>query len=221
MPLLVLNSSNLATYTDIASAIIYAADHGAKIINISIAGSSSSSTLQSAVNYAWGKGVVIIAAAANYSVSTPYYPAACDHVVAVSATTSSDTLASFSNFGSWIDLAAPGSYIYTTNRGGGYGAWNGTSFSSPIVAGVAGVVWAANPSLTNAEVVDILEQGADDLGSTGFDTSFGFGRVNAANSVALAQKSTTNQDRTAPEVAVVSPSDGATVSGTTVSYNFV
>ena len=88
-------------------------------------------------------------------------------MVAVSATTSSDTLASFSNFGSWIDLAAPGYSIYTTSSGGGYRSASGTSFSSPIVAGVAGLVWAANPALTNAEVVEILEQGADDLGAAG------------------------------------------------------
>jgi subtilisin family serine protease len=216
MPLLVLDPNNSAAYSDIASAIIYAADHGVKVINISLAGSSSSYTMQNAINYAWGKGLVIVASAGNYNVSTLYYPAACDNVVSVSATTSTDTKASFSNFGSWIDLAAPGSGIYTTSKGGVYGSWSGTSFSSPIVAGLAGLIWAANPALTNAEVVDIMKEGADDLGTTGFDTSFGFGRINAYNSVTLAKNLLTNPDLTAPEVAVVSPSDGGTVSNTTV-----
>jgi thermitase len=96
-----------ASYSDIASAITYAADHGVRIMNISIAGSSSSSTLQSAITYAWNKGSVVFAAAGNSSTSTPYYPAACQYAVSVSATDSNDALASFSNYGSWIDLAAP------------------------------------------------------------------------------------------------------------------
>jgi thermitase len=106
MPLVVLDSSNYASYSNIAQAIMYAADRGARIINISIGGSSASSTLQSAVNYAWSKGAVVFAAAMNNANSTPMYPAACTNVVAVSATTQSDALASFSSFGSWVDLSA-------------------------------------------------------------------------------------------------------------------
>ncbi|HCC58276.1 MAG TPA: alkaline serine protease, partial [Solibacterales bacterium] len=137
MPLVVLNSSDYASYSDVASAITYAADHGVRIINISIGGSSSSSTLQSAVDYAWNKGAVIFASAMNNSTSTPYYPAACNNVVAVSSTESNDTFSSFSNYGSWITLSAPGNNIFTTDNGGGYGTWWGTSFSSPIAAATA------------------------------------------------------------------------------------
>lgn len=216
MPMVVLDTSNYATYANIASAIIRAVDQGAKVLNISIGGSSPSITLQSAVNYAWSKGAVIVSSAANYSVSTPYYPAACENVLAISATDRYDALSSFSNFGSWIDLAAPGSTIYTTNRGGGYGAWNGTSFSSPIVAGLAGLIWSVNPALTNAEVVDILKRGADDLGTAGFDPSFGFGRINAYNSLQLAQSFAPAPDLSVPTVALTSPGDGATVGGTVV-----
>ena len=85
MPLVVLNANNYATYYDIARAINYAADQGVRIMNISIGGSSYSSTLQNAVNYAWNKGAVIFACAHNYSSDTPYYPAACANVVAVSS----------------------------------------------------------------------------------------------------------------------------------------
>jgi hypothetical protein len=192
-------------------------------MNISIGGSSYSSTLQNAVNYAWNKGAVIFACAHNYSTDTPYYPAACANVVAVSATTSSDTLASFSNYGTWVDISAPGASILTTSRGGGeYGNWSGTSFSSPITAGVAALILAANPSLTNAQVVDILTQSADDLGSTGFDKYFGYGRVNAFQSILAALPAVPDEDIIDPSVAITSPQHNTTVNGSlTVSVSAV
>lgn len=214
MPLVVLNSSNWATYYDIAQAITYAVDKGVKVINISIGGSSSSSTLQNAVNYAWNKGAIIFASAMNNGSSTPYYPAACTSVVAVSATTSSDARASFSNYGNWVVISAPGESILTTNNGGGYGSWSGTSFSSPISAGVAALVMSANPSLTNTQVLNILKQNADDLGTPGYDPYFGYGRVNAYRSVAAAKNNMPpSPDTTAPSVFISSPTNGASVSG--------
>jgi hypothetical protein len=214
MPLVVLNSSNYATYYDIARAITYAADQGVRVINISIGGSSSSSTLQNAVDYAWNRGAMVFACAHNYSTSTPYYPAACTHAVAVSATTSSDTLASFSNYGDWIDLAAPGVSILTTTRGGGYGACSGTSFSSPIAAGLAALILSANPSLTNAQVLEIMTQNTDDLGQPGFDPYYGYGRVNAYASLQAAMAAVPQPDVTAPSVAITAPENDSTVSGT-------
>lgn len=213
MPLVVLNADNWATYSDIAQAITYAADHHVRVMNISIGGSSSSSTLQNAVNYAWSKGAVIVACAQNYATSAPYYPAACDHVLAISATTSSDILASFSNYGSWIDVAAPGTSILTTRNGGSYGSWNGTSFSSPITAGIAALILSANPLLTNAQVVEIITQSADDLGTAGFDSWYGHGRVNACAAITAAMESSPQQDILPPQVSIVSPQNGATVSG--------
>jgi thermitase len=186
MPLVVTNSSCVAMYSDIASAINYAADHGVRIINISIGGSTASSTLQSAVDYAWGKGAVIFAAAGNNSSSTPIYPAACNHVVSVSATVSNDTLASFSNYGSWIDLSAPGDMILTTQVGGSYGYWYGTSLASPIAAAVGALALSANPSLSATALVSLLEQNSDDLGTPGYDQYFGWGRVNAHKAVSAA-----------------------------------
>ncbi|MDG6025389.1 MAG: peptidase S8 [Candidatus Brocadia sp.] len=216
MPVVVVNSSGIAYYSNIAKGITYAADHGARVINISIAGSSMSSTLQNAVNYAWNKGVVVIAAAANKSTSTPYYPAACNNVVAVSATTSSDTLASFSNYGSWIDISAPGTSIKTTIKGGGYGSGNETSFASPIAAGLAALILSVNPALTNADVVAIMTGNADDLGSPGFDISYGYGRINVYKSVVAAKNTLPQPDTSSPTVSISSPLDGATVSNTTV-----
>ncbi|MGH7845022.1 MAG: S8 family serine peptidase, partial [Candidatus Binatia bacterium] len=202
MPLVVLNSSNYASYADIASAITYAADHGAKVINISIGGSSNSSTLQNAVNYAWSKGVVIVASAMNNNTSTPYYPAALTNVLAVAATDQYDNKASFSNYGSWIDVAAPGTYIYTTKNGGAYGNWQGTSFSSPLVAGLAALVFSHNPELSNAQVVDLIKSNADDRGTVGFDQYFGWGRINASRTLAAAEA------MPALSVAIASPTQG-------------
>lgn len=207
MPLVVINSSNWATYANIASAIMYAADNGAKVINLSLGGTSYSSTLQNAVNYAWGKGAVIVAAAGNNSSSAGFYPAALNNVVAVSATDSSDNLLSFSNFGNWITVGAPGTYIYTTNNGGGYGNWQGTSFASPQVAALAALLFAKNPSLSNQQVVDLMKHNSDDVGSSGFDTSFGWGRINAFRAVQAVQ-STPNLS-----ISISSPAHNSTVAG--------
>lgn len=178
MPLAVVDQNAFATYSNIATAIQYAADRGVRIVNISIGGASSSVVLQNAVDYAWSKNVVIFASAMNDSASQPNYPAACNHVVAVSATDFSDSLASFSNYGPWVALAAPGISILTTSMGGGYGYWSGTSFASPIVSGVAALALSVNPSLTASALVTLLEQTTDNPGA-GFGELLGWGRVNA------------------------------------------
>jgi subtilisin family serine protease len=188
LPVKVVNSSGFASYSAVSDGIRYAVDHGARIINLSIAGTLPSSTLQSAVDYAWSNNVVVVAAAGNNATSDPQYPAACDHVVGVSATEPDDSLASFSSYGSTVTLAAPGDNIWTTYRdlSTPYASWSGTSFSSPIVAAVAALVASVNPSLLNTEIVSLLEQTADDLGSAGYDPLFGYGRVNAWSAVIAA-----------------------------------
>src|SRR5262249_16969805 len=135
-------------------------------------------------------------------------------------TDSTDHLASWSNSGSNLDLSAPGVSILTTNNGGGYGSWSGTSFSAPIVAGVAALVISTNPALSATEVQDVLKQSADDLGSPGWDTTYGWGRVNAGRAVSLAGGSGSPPDTTPPSVAFLSPAAGATLSNTvTVEVN--
>jgi hypothetical protein len=108
MPVVVMNSNSYASYSNIARGITYAADRGVRIINISITGTTSSSTLQNAVNYAWNKNSVSFAAAGNANTTSPGYPAACDKVIGVGATDNNDARASFSNYGSWIDVVALG-----------------------------------------------------------------------------------------------------------------
>jgi subtilisin family serine protease len=213
MPIKISDSTGYATYSDMAKGIIYAADRGVRVINVSFGGRTSSSTLQNAVTYAWQKNAIVIASAGNDSSSTVSYPAACQYAVAVSATLSDDTFASFSNYGNAISVSAPGKGIYTTTRGGGYGSWYGTSFSSPVVAGVAALILSLNPFLTNVQVVDILQKTADDLGTVGYDVYFGHGRINAYR--ALQQASITlppPADTAAPTVAITSPTTGSLVS---------
>ncbi len=215
VPLVVADSTGYATYSNMAKAIIHAADNGIRVINLSFAGSSSSTTLQNAVNYAWNKGTILFASAGNYGTSTPQYPAACNHAVAVTATTSSDTRSSFSSYGSWVTVAAPGSSILTTTNGGGYASVSGTSFSSPITAGLAALILSVKPGLTAEQVVDILKQNSDDLGVAGFDQYFGYGRINAYKSLTAAGGSAPQPgDTTAPISAITSPANGASVTGT-------
>jgi len=213
LPVKVLDASGFGAYSTLAQGIRYAVDQGARVINISIAGSSPSSTLQDAINYAWSNNIVVVAAAGNYGNNTPQYPAACEHVVAVSATQASDSITSFSSYGSHIALAAPGDNIFTTSRelNNPYSSWRGTSLASPIVAGVAALMAAAQPSLSNGQIVSLLEQTADDLGTPGFDSFFGFGRVNAGRAVSGALNF-----NSAPAVNVLSPSPGVGVSGQVV-----
>jgi subtilisin family serine protease len=110
-------------------------------ITISLGGTMTSSALESAVNYAWSKGVVVVAAAGNYSSSSPFYPAYYANVMAVAATTDLDRLASFSDYGDWVDVSAPGISIYSTIPGG-YGYTSGTSMASPFVSGLAALLFA-------------------------------------------------------------------------------
>ncbi|KIH75509.1 hypothetical protein GFER_16275 [Geoalkalibacter ferrihydriticus DSM 17813] len=213
MPLVVLNSSNSASYSNIASAIVYAVDRGVKVINVSIAGTSFSYTLQNAVDYAWNRGALVFCAAANNNTDDPFYPAALPNAIAVAATDQNDNKASYSNYGDWITIAAPGSSIYTTLRGGGYGARSGTSLASPIAAGLGALIWSLNPDLSHVEVLEILKAGADDLGAVGFDPMFGHGRINVLGSLSLAEKIVAETDVTPPVVALTSPADGSAVAG--------
>lgn len=212
MPLLVVSSSGYAYYSNIANAITYAADHGIRVISISISGTSASGTLQSAVDYAWSKGAVVVASAGNTGNSVPNYPAACDKVIAVSATDANDNLPGWSSFGTWVDLSAPGDSILTTSTGGSYGYWSGTSFSAPLVSGLAALVLSANASLTNVSLVQLLQQNSDDLGAPGYDQYYGWGRINAYK--ALLAASSVAGDTTPPAVAVSSPAASASVTST-------
>lgn len=218
MPVRVTDTNGWAYSSTLAKGLTWAADHGARVMNMSFLDVANDSTITKAAQYAVNKGAVVVAAAGNtgQEESIPENP----YIISVSATDTNDRLATFSSRGPYVDLAAPGIPIYTTVRGGGYGYVAGTSFSSPIVGGVAAAVLSVNPDLTPQEVEKILEETADDLGPAGYDTSFGYGRVNAGAAVARAAGFAPPPDSTPPACAISSPADGATVSGTvTVSVS--
>lgn len=208
MPVRISDSQGYTTYSFAANGLIWAADRGARVANISYA-VSESQTVASAAKYFMDKGGVVTVSAGNQStyISTADNP----YVLTVSATRIDDSFATFSNYGNIVDLSAPGSSIYTTIKGGTYDPVAGTSFSAPIVAGVACLVMSANPSLSGAEVQKIIKESTDDLGEPGWDPKFGTGRVNAYK--ALVGISMTHTDYVSPSVVIDSPSDGSVVMG--------
>ncbi len=191
MPINVFDGED-ALYSDVIIGIQYAIEQDADIINLSIGGTEPSEMLNDAIQSAYKAGILIVAAAGNEGENTHDYPAAYDHVLAVSATDSSDRIADFSNYGTDIDLAAPGSEIYSSVPHNKYEFWSGTSMATPVVAGVAALVWSANPSLTNAQVEEQLYRTADDLGPSGKDIYYGNGRVNASKAVEVIEKNEQN-----------------------------
>ena len=138
------------------------------------------------MDYAWNRGVVVVAAAGNTGRNTYHYPAAHRNAIAVAATDANDNRAGFSTYGDFVDVAAPGSGIYSTLTSGGYGYMSGTSMAAPHVAGLAALLFSLNPRLTNAQVRALIETNVDDLGIVGWDAYFGSGRINARKSLAAA-----------------------------------
>ncbi len=213
LPVKVLGANGSGSYSAIANGITYSADQGARVINLSLGGTSSSRTLQNAADYAGGKGCLLVAAAGNNGNSTAVYPAACKNVVAVSALNQADTLPYWSNYGAYVDISAPGEGITTTWPGGSYVTISGTSFSSPIVAVIAALSLSLDGNLSNSSLVDLLSSTADDLGAPGYDIYFGAGRVNAARVTAATSAPAPPADTSAPQTSVTNPKDGVSISG--------
>jgi serine protease len=165
--------------------IVYAAANGADVINMSWGGPTYTTTGQNVCNYAWDQGCILVAAAGNDNVSSQFYPAAFNNVISVAATTSSDTKASFSNYGSWIDISAPGNNIYSTTVSNTYGNKSGTSMASPMVAGLVGLMWSLNPGMTKTDLINCLYTNATNINSMNpsYIGQLGAGRINAANSM--------------------------------------
>ncbi|WP_257349863.1 S8 family peptidase [Pseudalkalibacillus decolorationis] len=175
----VLDANGSGSLADIADGIRYAADTGAEVINLSLGCNCDTATLENAVNYAWNSGSVVIAAAGNDGVSTTFEPASYSNVIAVAAVDSNDRLASFSNYGSWVDVAAPGVDIASTVPNNGYSYMSGTSMASPHVAGLAGLL--AGQGRSNYQIRQAIEQTADNTSGTGY--YFEHGRINSYDAV--------------------------------------
>jgi thermitase len=208
MPVRISAPDGYASLSTIATGLNWAANNGARVANISYA-VQGSSTVQSAAQYMKNKGGIVVNSAGNSG--TLDSTTASDAMISVSATDSSDNRASWSTYGPYVDLAAPGVGIWTTAAGGGYASVSGTSFSSPLTAGVAALMMASNPSLAPSQIESILKSTAIDRGTTGYDQYYGFGRVNAASAVQVATQ-TSAKDAQAPTVSIAAPT-GGTVSG--------
>jgi subtilisin family serine protease len=175
LPVKVLNNQGYGYLSDVAKGIYYAADSGARVINLSLGTSVDSKTLRDAVNYAASKGVLLVGAAGNDGGAPCSYPAAYNAVICVVATDNRNRLASFSNMGG--ELAAPGVSNYSTFIGSTYRYLSGTSMSSPHVAGAAAIVMSTCKDCSTSDVRKILQESAVDLGEVGKDVIFGYGLV--------------------------------------------
>ncbi|MFH1715187.1 MAG: S8 family serine peptidase [Elusimicrobiota bacterium] len=164
-----------------AEAIEYAADNGAKILSCSWGGPSPAPTILTAIQYAKSKDCVVVFAAGNDNTETPIYPAYYDETIAVAATDWKDEKASFSNYGTWVDISAPGDSIASTYPGDSYAEADGTSMACPMIAGAAGLLLANNPSLSNTNITSLLKESADNTDgiNPGYTDKLGSGRLNA------------------------------------------
>jgi len=171
--------------------LIWAADNGASIASMSWGFDSAASVpfLRSAIEYAHNRGVLLISSTGNDPTAFVGIPARYNEVIAVGATDSQDRAFPGQTTGAEMDVVAPGVMIYTTvdqtSTPNNYTLATGTSMSVPMVAGVAAIVWGAKPTLSAAEVRAVIESSVDDLGETGLDSIFGWGRLNARRALMM------------------------------------
>jgi subtilisin family serine protease len=199
MSVKVLDAKGRGSDATIAEGVVWAADHGAKVMSMSLGLYKRSQVIEDALQYALDKDVTLVASAGNNNaendpVSAPHLPSTHPGVIEVAATDSKDQKARFSNFGKTVSVAAPGVDIlstlptYNVGRDLNYGLMSGTSMASPFVAGLAGLVRSQYPTMKQAEVKAHIQKMADDLGTSGFDPQFGFGRVNGLKAVSAARR---------------------------------
>lgn len=211
MPLRVVDGSGVGYWSAIANAITYAADKGVRVANASFEKLLNSASVMSAAAYMKSKGGLVVVSAGNSGVNEGLTPNTS--VIPVSATDSNDLITSWSSYGGYVAISAPGVPIYTTGLGGTYVQGQGTSFSSPIVAATVALMMSANPKLSSTEVEKLLFSTAVDLGAAGRDIYYGYGRVDAGAAVKAAATATTTTDTQAPTASIAAPLANSTVSG--------
>lgn len=185
MPIKVMDREGAGTSFNVAKGIMWAADHGADVINLSLGNYQPAEVMEDAIQHAFDKDVVIIAATGNDNTDQPGYPAAYSQVIGVSAIGQDGTRAEFSNFGDYVDVVAPGVAIASTFLEQGYAELSGTSMAAPHVAALAGLIRSANPNLSNEKVMDIIKQTATEQGNPEF---YGNGLVNIVEALQTAHK---------------------------------
>lgn len=206
--------------SNIAISITWATDNGAKVINMSEGGGQQSQTMQNAVNYAFNKGVVLVAAAGNDGLNQPFFPAGLNGVVSVASTGNTDAKSSFSNYGTWVDVAAPGENIYSSlpttafnmqNESAlntNYDYLSGTSMSTPVVSGAIALIWSTPYGTSPTAVIQRLFDTADKIAGTG--QYWKDGRINVGKAVAPAP-SPTAAPSIAPTGSVITPTPSTAV----------
>jgi thermitase len=177
------DNPDYASWADMAEAFMWAANNGADIISCSFGGKFYSQAMKDAVDFAVGSGCTMFASMGNSSVNEVQYPAGYQSVIAVGATNAHDEIANFSTTGSHMSICAPGVEIYSTVTDNGYAYMSGTSMACPFAAGVAALMLSADTSLSQYDIKTRLENSAVDLGISGFDSTYGYGRVNVEAAV--------------------------------------
>lgn len=211
--------------SNIVATIYYATDNGADIISMSFGGTGYSATTESALDYAYSKGVTLFASTGNSGDSTMQYPVGYSNVIGVGATDNNDNIASFSTYNSSVDISAPGVDIYSTmptyavmlnscyGMATNYDYCDGTSMACPMAAGLGALILSRNPSYGPAKVQSLMQNTAEDRGAAGRDDYFGYGRINAYN--------TLNSFPAFPAITSFTPAQGATGTVVTISgYGF-
>ena len=168
---------------DVANAILYALDNGARIVNMSFGDVALSRFLKDVIYYAYEKGLIMVTSAGNSGDDQLHYPAGLAETISVGASTSADNRAGFSSYGSTLDLIAPGQDIVSTAIGGKYNTVSGTSFSAPMVSAVAALLLSLNPGYDSERIRHILKTSANDLLFPGWDQFSGAGRLSASRAV--------------------------------------
>jgi len=193
LPVKVLNAAGSGSHSNIAAGIVWATDHNADVINLSLAGATESDVVAKAVAYARNHGVVVVAAAGNEGSSQRFYPAALPGVISVGATSGSDNLYSWSNHGSWVKVSAPGC-AYTGSTGPiRWTWWCGTSFATPVIAGIAALIKSESPGLSRARIESII------LHSTVNVRGVVDGRVDAARALRAASSANSGSPDPTPK----------------------
>ena len=180
----VLDGAGFGYDSDIIEGFQWCIDNGMQVVSCSFGGYDDDQTFHDAVDAVWEAGCIIVAAAGNDGYEEPdLYPAGYSTVMAISAMASDDTIIYWSNYGSEIELAAPGVSIYSCYKRGGYTTMSGTSMACPHVSGVAALILAVHPTYTNEQVRQLLQNTAEDLGASGWDPYYGYGLVDAEAAV--------------------------------------
>ncbi len=225
MPLQIYDPTVLGAYASVvAQSVVYAADRGAKVVNNSYGPftTGGNSTINTAGKYLWDRGGILVrsegnsgndSAAAGVVISNDPY------VLMVSGSDPSNNLYSWSTYGIDVDVAAPGCTPYVTARGGGYRSFCGTSNAAPEVAGLLALMWSANPSASPQTVRDALFSSATDFGTPGWDTRFGWGRIDAGRAIQTITGGTPPPPPSAPDLTANAITPSVATSGSPVTFS--